>query len=299
MAFTNGPIFTTAGKELHARAIAGAALKFTKMQMGDGTMGGQNINNMTALIHPVASVEVSALKQSGNFATVCGLYDNTALTAGFYWREIGLFAADPDAPDDRTRDILYCYQNAGTLAEFIPASSSELISKRINMVVIVDDAVNVSATLAEVTMAMDIVFDNTNTDLDATDVQAAIEELAAKPGGVTSVNGKTGAVTMAAGDVGAYSKTEVDEKFDKKYVVTSVNKKSGIVTLTASDVGAYTKEEVDNKVNGYKPTLESLGAAAADHNHDGKYAPVYTYGKTLLTPGVSPLATGRVHFVYE
>ena len=177
MAFTNGPIFTNAGKELHSRAIAGDALKFTKMQMGDGSLDGRAIDSLTALIHPVASVEIATLKHSGNFATVGGVFNNATLTSGFYWREVGLFAADPDAPDDRTKDILYCYQNAGSLAEFIPASANELISKRINIVVIADETATVSATVAEATRAADISFDNSETDLEATDAQSAIVEL--------------------------------------------------------------------------------------------------------------------------
>lgn len=50
-------------------------------------------------------------------------------------------------------------------------------------------------------------------------------------GGVSSVNGKTGAVTLNASDVGALADTYTAP-------VSSVNTKTGAVTLTASDVGA-------------------------------------------------------------
>ena len=41
--------------------------------------------------------------------------------------------------------------------------------------------------------------------------------------------------------------------------------------------------------------------ARSDHQHpsDPSKAPAYTYGNTDLTAGTSPLATGKVHFVYE
>ena len=50
-------------------------------------------------------------------------------------------------------------------------------------------------------------------------------------GGVTSVNSKTGAVTLTASDVGALADTYTAP-------VSSVNTKTGAVTLSASDVGA-------------------------------------------------------------
>jgi len=177
MSFTTGPVFTDAGKELHARAIAGAPLKFTQLKLGDGDLGSKTIASLTALVKPVASVGISTLRHSGNFATIGGLFTNADLTTGFYWREIGLFAADPDAPDDRSRDILYCYQNAGNAADYIPASVSEIITKRINIAAIVDNAPNVTAELAEVRKADEILFENAGTGLNAEDVQAAIVEL--------------------------------------------------------------------------------------------------------------------------
>lgn len=65
---------------------------------------------------------------------------------------------------------------------------------------------------------------------------------------VTSVNSKTGAVVLAASDVGALSDTTViptktselqnDSGFITSVPVTSVNSKTGAVNLSASDVGA-------------------------------------------------------------
>ena len=36
-----------------------------------------------------------------------------------------------------------------------------------------------------------------------------------------------------------------------------------------------------------------------NHNHDGIYAPAYTYGTEDLEAGVSRLETGKIHIVYE
>lgn len=182
MSFIKGPVFTNAGKALHARAVAGTTLKFTKLQLGDGNRGSTPITGLEALVSPVASVGISSLRYSGNFAVVSGTFTNADLREGFNWNEIGLFAADPDNPDDRSKDILYCYQDAAGNADYIPASDSELITKRINVAVITDNVANVTAYFSAIIDAESVLYDDTNTNLGADNVQAALEILATKSG---------------------------------------------------------------------------------------------------------------------
>lgn len=144
MSFT-APKFTDEGKALQAKAQAGTALKFTKMQLGDGELGSQAIAAMTGLVNPLITVGISDVKAGNNYATVKSNFSNSGLTTGFYWREIGVFAADPEKPNDRNSDILYCYANAGSLAEYIPAAGSEIVEKIISIPCIIGDAENVSA----------------------------------------------------------------------------------------------------------------------------------------------------------
>ena len=144
MSFT-APRFTDEGKALQAKAQAGTALKFTKMQLGDGELGSQAIAAMTGLVNPLITVGVSSVKAGNNYATVKSNFSNSGLMTGFYWREIGVFAADPEKPNDRNSDILYCYANAGSLAEYIPAAGSEIVEKIISIPCIIGDAENVSA----------------------------------------------------------------------------------------------------------------------------------------------------------
>ena len=185
MSFATGPVFTAAGKKLHARAIAGETLTFTAIHLGDGDRGTAAIGTMTALVHTVASVGISSLRHYENQALVGGMFSNADITTGFYWREVGLFAADPDHPEDRTKDILYCYQSAAN-PEFIPASDSELITKRLQIAAIVSGATSVTATFAPNVSADDVSFDNSDTDLEAETVQEAIEELRNSGGGYFS-----------------------------------------------------------------------------------------------------------------
>lgn len=61
-------------------------------------------------------------------------------------------------------------------------------------------------------------------------------------GGVSSVNGKTGDVTLTASDVGAATPSDIK--------VNSVNNKTGDVTLSASDVGAATQSDIQTAIQG-------------------------------------------------
>lgn len=180
MSFKTGPVFTSAGKALHARALAGATLKFTKMQLGDGNRGSTAIADLKALVSPVASVGISGLRYNGNFAVISGMFSNAELTTGFNWNEIGLFAADPDAPNDRNRDILYCYQDAAGNPDYISAPDSELITKRISIAAITDNATNVTAVFSAVIGAADVLYDDANAHLGAENVQEALDALAEK-----------------------------------------------------------------------------------------------------------------------
>ena len=180
MSFKTGPVFTSAGKALHARALAGATLKFTKMQLGDGSRGSTAIADLKALVSPVASVSISGLRYNGNFAIISGMFSNAELSTGFNWNEIGLFAADPDAPNDRSRDILYCYQDAAGNPDYIPASDSELITKRISIAAITDNAAEVTAVFSAAIGAADVLFDDTASRLGAENVQEALDALAEK-----------------------------------------------------------------------------------------------------------------------
>lgn len=82
------------------------------------------------------------------------------------------------------------------------------------------------------------------------------------PGGVQSVNNKTGTVNLSAGDVGAYSKTEIDGM----KVVSYVNGKTGSVTLGSADINKIAAQTVDALPAVYDDgySVFSLSASACD-----------------------------------
>ncbi|MDN0033317.1 pyocin knob domain-containing protein [Oscillibacter valericigenes] len=143
-----GPIYTDAGKALHNRLIGTGTLKFTKMQMGDGSLGGTTITTLTALINPLVTMEVQRLKQYSDYIVVTAPFANATITTAFNWREIGLFAADPNYPDDRTKDILFCYQNAYSSAASIPPGSQEFIERLVNIPIKLSDVSDVTITIS-------------------------------------------------------------------------------------------------------------------------------------------------------
>ena len=147
MSFT-APKFTGVGRQLQTRVIAGDTLTFTTIKLGDGTMTTEPIAALTDLIHGIITLPVHEVRRNADYADVTGVFQNAGLSSGFYWREIGIFAADPDYPNDRSHDILYCYQNAAELAEYIPSASSAVIEKIIRVACVVGDAENVTVGLA-------------------------------------------------------------------------------------------------------------------------------------------------------
>lgn len=141
------PKLTNVGKAAYYDNMAGDQLKITTIQMGSGVLSGA-IANMTALVAPVVTINAGAKVMDG-YVDVSGAFTNADLQEGFYWREIGVFVANPDDPDNRAADILYCYQNAYDTADFIPVAAVEIVEKNITIPVVVGDTENVTCTLTK------------------------------------------------------------------------------------------------------------------------------------------------------
>ena len=144
MSFSGGLFFTNRGRALQAKAQTGVQLNFTRIGVGDGQLSGQAIDELTALISEKKSLTLNKFKTlTSGKAVVGGILSNQGLITGFYWRELGLFATDPDIGE-----ILYCYGNAGALAEYIPAEGgAEILEKQVDVVSLIGNASSVSATI--------------------------------------------------------------------------------------------------------------------------------------------------------
>lgn len=119
---------TEKGKEMLAKMLAGSiTITFTRIQMGDGVRPEeQSEKNMTELVNQIEELEVYQTKiNSDNTVSIMGIFDNSTLESGFYFREKGVFATDGEG------EILFTYANAGSTAEYINPPTVELVEKQI------------------------------------------------------------------------------------------------------------------------------------------------------------------------
>ena len=129
MANWNGLILTTKGIALLSKVEAGTTLEMTKIKLGDGVLpDGQNLEDLTDLVSPkqilgIASREAQK-NEDGEFNGLCKIsstISNVGLTQGYYVRELGIFANDPDAGE-----ILYAV-TTDTAPDYLPAQGGATV----------------------------------------------------------------------------------------------------------------------------------------------------------------------------
>lgn len=146
-AFTNCTV-TAAGMLAVAKVLSGQSITFTKIVMGDGFLSeGQDVQNIESVISPKVTVDITRRKvESANTAVIGGVFTNGGLEDGFWWREVGLYAQDPD---EDVGEILFCYGNSGDTSEYIPANGGNtVIEKNIDITTYVGNAANVKIYIA-------------------------------------------------------------------------------------------------------------------------------------------------------
>ena len=113
---------------------------FTKVELGDGLLSGQSVEELTALVHSVMSVPLQNFTNNGDgTAHLRFVLDNNDLDKGFFNREIGVYAKVGDGTEQ-----LYAYTNAANLADYIPGKESPITSKIINLHLIIGNTANIS-----------------------------------------------------------------------------------------------------------------------------------------------------------
>lgn len=105
MANWTGAILTNKGRALAAKVEAGTCkLELTKLKVGDGTPS--ELESMTDLASPKQNIGISSItpSETGECDIEC-VITNKDMDRGFYMREMGIFATDPDEGE-----ILYAVQ---------------------------------------------------------------------------------------------------------------------------------------------------------------------------------------------
>ena len=142
---SQGMILTTQGRNLIAKALTGKELCFTRAFVGDGTLrSGQDPASLTALISPKKELPIQSMNVLGSVGTAEVVLEmsNKNLVTGFFVREYGLFARDPDTQSE----VLYSYCNKGSEAGYLEGDNgTDQIDYSLSLVTVVDQAPNVTA----------------------------------------------------------------------------------------------------------------------------------------------------------
>lgn len=115
-------VTTNQGKNMVTESIrTKSAIIFTKISLGDGLLNGETIETMTGLKHRLLDGNVPKINHLGNGEIeAVSTVSNSELTAGFFARELGLFAKLGEQGEEQ----LFAYTNAGSNASYIPPNTS-------------------------------------------------------------------------------------------------------------------------------------------------------------------------------
>lgn len=215
------PVLTKQGLKLQAKVDAGSKMQLTKCRLGSGTLSsGQSLEDLTELITPVQTLPIASVSyaEDSHACVITAVTDNSNVATGYYLREFGVYATDPD-----DGEILYAVASDSE-PDFIPAQgTSTVISQEIGVALTFANAANVTAavnTSATATISyVNTYVTNAVADLKdmtgASPAQGGIHGLVPAPGrGITKnrflqadgtwafVNDMTGASVGAAGASG-------------------------------------------------------------------------------------------------
>ncbi len=144
MALNEGKL-TQAGLRLMAKVESGATVKITRFAVGDGEIGSRDPLTLTDLINRLYNYDVARIGYNSNVATVTFNFTNQSVTTGFYWREVGMWAQDPDAGE-----ILFMYASSSGAPEYIPpGGSSTILERQFNWRLVGSNAASITATINE------------------------------------------------------------------------------------------------------------------------------------------------------
>lgn len=140
MAFENFYL-TNKGRRLLAKAQVGTTISFSRAEIGSGVLPtGDDVLARTSLVQAVKSLPISGVSVNRNQAQVTMNFSNQSISAPFYWREVGLYATDPDEGE-----ILYAYGYEENHVEYIPTFSAGPMEFIFSMVIQIGDSANVTA----------------------------------------------------------------------------------------------------------------------------------------------------------
>ncbi|HJA45633.1 MAG TPA: hypothetical protein H9954_05435 [Candidatus Phascolarctobacterium stercoravium] len=240
MANWNGLQLTNKGIALQAKVQAGTQLHITKLKLGSGVVpSGTDIKTLTDLIAPEQNLGIGGKEAVGDYCKISSTISNTGLEAGYYVRELGVFAQDPD-----DGEILYMYTTDGA-PDYLPAGGgSTVISQEFSVMIAVDDTDNIVVDIDPAALAtmgyVQLQIQEHNTDTTAhADFTGATAEAAGERGMVPEPQAGDQDKFLTGGKtyVPVASQTEAEGMTDDKKPMTALKVKQLIDKLLGASNG--------------------------------------------------------------
>ena len=146
----NGIILTNKGRVLQAKVEAGETLNLTKLKLGSGIISeGQSLEALTDLIRPEQNLGIAAKTAMENgFTKIEATITNAGLEEGYYVRELGVFAQDPD-----DGEILYAV-TTDTAPDYLPAQGgAAVLSQEFAVYITTSNVDHIEATIDPTALA--------------------------------------------------------------------------------------------------------------------------------------------------
>lgn len=135
---------TRRGQALLAKVQTGEQLRFTKIGIGNGTVGDPEMQfEMTTLVSPREYFPLESIVDNRDgSATLKAVLSNTDTTERFYIREIGIYADDPEVGE-----ILYAVCDSSQSADLFSANTDRELNIIIEVAILIGNAENVTLTV--------------------------------------------------------------------------------------------------------------------------------------------------------
>lgn len=141
----NGLVLTKKGQLLQAKVGTGVVLALTKMKLGSGVLPkGTSLEDLTDLVTPEQNVGIAAKEvlTDQKMCKISATITNVGLSAGYYVRELGVFANDPD-----DGEILYAVTFDSAPDYLPPEGGSTAVSQEFAVYISASNASNVNVSI--------------------------------------------------------------------------------------------------------------------------------------------------------
>lgn len=141
----NGLVLTKKGQLLQAKVGTGVVLALTKMKLGSGVLpNGTSLEDLTDLVTPEQNVGIASKEvlTDQKMCKISATITNVGLSAGYYVRELGVFANDPD-----DGEILYAVTSDSAPDYLPPERGSTAISQEFAVYIAASNASNVNVSI--------------------------------------------------------------------------------------------------------------------------------------------------------